>query len=396
MRAGLSRVLIAAGGTGGHIFPALAVAEALRQRGVALRWVGTDRGLEARVTDAAKIPLDRLDFQGVRGRGFKNMLLMPVRLIKAMAQARRVLKADRPDLVASFGGYVTVPVGLMARLMGIPLVVHEQNAVMGSANRALGRLAAAVAVSFERTRRAPEQARWTGNPVRAELLTLGAAHPRIAGWTGPIRLLVLGGSLGARPLNQALPIAMATLAKEGLRFEVWHQTGQADEAATQQAYAADAITQTALSNGLGESDEPGAAPGEGAEARRGLGSVRVQAFIQEMSAAYRWADLVVCRAGASTVTELMALGQPAVFVPLPHAIDDHQTWNARALVDRGAALLVPQTEHLASDLVAQLRSLDRSRLLEMAGHAEANRDLQATERLVDLLQRVFQQRGSSQ
>lgn len=352
-----SRALIAAGGTGGHIFPALAAARALQQRGVALTWVGTRRGLEERVTSEAGISLSLLDFEGVRGRGLKSLLLLPIRLLRAMAQSRQILREFQPDLVASFGGYVTVPVGLTAWLMGIPLVIHEQNAVMGSANRLLARLAQATAVSFERTQRAPTAAQWTGNPVRAELLSLGAAAPRIQGETGRLRLLVLGGSLGARPLNQALPICLSALASLGIAFEVWHQTGTADEDATRQAYGESGLQEFA----------------------------RVSPFIEDMAAAYRWADLVICRAGASTVTELMALGQPALFVPLPHAIDDHQTWNARSLVEAQAARLVPQTDRLADDLLAELKTLDRPVLVAMAQRAEVRRDLHATQRLLDLL-----------
>jgi UDP-N-acetylglucosamine--N-acetylmuramyl-(pentapeptide) pyrophosphoryl-undecaprenol N-acetylglucosamine transferase len=261
--------------------------------------------------------------------------------------------------VLVFGGYVSFPVGLAARLQGRPLWVHEQNAVMGTANRWLARLAQRVLTSFPKTQHAPASAVCVGNPVREALTALPPAPVRPMGEGQPLRLLVLGGSLGARALNQALPSVVAGLQPtwpQGLA--VWHQTGTAEEAAVREAYAAQSVVPQSL---------------------------RVAAFIDDMAAAYQWADLVVCRAGASTVAELAAVGLPAVFVPLPHAIDDHQTANAQALVEAGAALLVAQTDRLADALSVSLSSLTAQRLRSMG---EATQALDARHALSRFLRQI--------
>ncbi len=353
------RVLIAAGGTGGHVFPALAVAQSLRARGVEVHWLGTDRGLEARTTAAAGIPLTILHgFRGVRGKGLVAWLQLPLRLMRAMGQTWQLMHAFKPRAVMTFGGYVTVPAGLVSRLMGLPLLVHEQNAVMGSANRLLSRWATVVAVSFPDTRRSPHTAALTGNPVRPEIAALGPSASRIRERSGPLRLLVVGGSLGAQALNRALPALLMRAAQASAGgFEVWHQTGAADETETRATYAAP----------------------EGPE---NLHSVRVDAFIDDMAAAYTWADCVICRAGASTVSELMELGLPAILIPLPSAIDDHQTANAQAMVVRGLARAIPQR---ATDFDAQLlRALTEMTRAQLSGQADAARPEQATERLISL------------
>ncbi|NBT34210.1 MAG: undecaprenyldiphospho-muramoylpentapeptide beta-N-acetylglucosaminyltransferase [Betaproteobacteria bacterium] len=351
----LERLCIASGGTGGHIFPALAFAERLRSESAHPVWLGTNRGLELRVTRAAGIPFHALAFEGVRGRGLRAWVMLPLRLLHALWQALSILRAERPQVVVTFGGYVSFPVGLAARLLGHPLVIHEQNAVMGSANRWLAKIANRVAVSFPQTRFAPAESGVTGNPVRASLTSLAPASERIQARTGVPRVLVIGGSLGARPLNEAMPQALHSALASGVRWEIWHQTGPAEQGVTAQRYADHHLT------------------------------ARVDAFIEDMSEAYLWADLVVCRAGASTVTELMALGQPALFVPLPHAIDDHQTANARAMTTSGGARMVPQSEHLAGDLARELMALDRATLLDLARLAERQRDVHACERLVELV-----------
>ena len=354
------RLVIAAGGTGGHVFPALAVAQVLARHGVVVEWVGSNRGLEARVVrDQAGFPLTELTVQGLRGRGLVGLLGLPMGLLRSLIDCWRVLARVRPGLVLVFGGYVSFPVGLAARLQGRPLWVHEQNAVMGTANRWLARLAQRVLTSFSTTQHAPASAVCVGNPVREALTALPPVSARLMGEGQPLRLLVLGGSLGARALNQALPSVVAGLQPvwpHGLA--VWHQTGTSEEAAVQQAYAAQPIVPQNL---------------------------RVEAFIDDMAAAYQWADLVVCRAGASTVAELAAVGLPAIFVPLPHAIDDHQTSNAQALVQAGAALLVAQTDRLADALSVSLSSLTAQRLRAMA---QATQTLGARHALSRFLQQV--------
>ena len=339
------RILIAAGGTGGHIFPALAVAQALREFGADLHWVGSNRGLEARVVrDAQKINLTELRFQGVRGRGFSALLSLPIRLLGAMVECRRLVRDFRPSLVLVFGGYVSFPVGIAAWLQRVALVVHEQNAVMGTANRWLSRFATRVLTSFSPTYRSPASAVCVGNPVRPELIAQGRALGRTLGEAQPLRLLVIGGSLGARALNQALPEAVAASQlgwPQGITVQ--HQTGLSEHAEVQARYQA-----------LGLSEE----------------QVQVHAFIDDMAQAYAWADLVIARAGASTVSELAALGLPAIFVPLPNAIDDHQTANARAMVMAKAALLVKQSPELASALGQCLSQLDFSGLQAMTEKAQ--------------------------
>lgn len=355
-------VLIAAGGTGGHVFPALAVATRLRAAGVEVHWLGTDRGLEARVTQAANIPLTVLHgFQGVRGKGITAWLGLPIRLLRALSQTWRLLRRLRPRAVLTFGGYVTVPAGLVSRLMGLPILVHEQNAVMGSANRLLAQWAESTCISFHPTRFAPEAAVLTGNPVRQEIAQLGTSAPRIAQRDGPLQVLVVGGSLGAMALNRALPEVLSRMAsKASGGLSVWHQTGAAGLEETRAAY--DRYARQAAGS---------------------LGSVRVDAFIDDMATAYTWADCVVCRAGASTVSELVEIGLPAILVPLPSAIDDHQTANARAMVDLGLAVCVPQTpEGFQDALESALSSLSRSQL---AGMAQAAQPQQATDRFTSLV-----------
>lgn len=342
------RVLVAAGGTGGHVFPALAVAQRLREQGVEVHWLGTDRGLEARVTQSAGIALTVLHgFQGVRGKGPLAWLSLPWRLTRALSQTWALIRRLRPAAVLTFGGYVTVPAGLVARLMSLPLLVHEQNAVMGSANRLLSGWARVVALSFSPTAGAPSTAVLTGNPVRAAIAALGGVRGSSAGRTGPLRILVVGGSLGAQALNRALPGVLQRAAgsiSEGIA--VWHQTGADHAAETQAAY--DAVTSSA-----------------------GLASVRVDAFVEDMAAAYAWADLAICRAGASTVSELIEIGLPAVLVPLPSAIDDHQTANAQAMVGLGLAKVVSQrSDDFPEELLSALKGLNRGRLSEMAQSAQ--------------------------
>ncbi len=347
-----SSILIAAGGTGGHVFPALAVATGLMARGHELSWIGSNRGLEARVVSAAGIRLSELSFQGLRGRGPLAWVRLPFGLVFAVLACWSWMRQESPRLVVVFGGYVSFPVAIAARLMGRPVMVHEQNAVMGTANRWISKWAKAVVVSFEKTRFAPPESQWIGNPVRSELLSLTACPERLAPRDGPLRVLVLGGSLGARPLNQSMPAALLSLSAAGVDYEVRHQTGASGFEEGQRHY-------------------------------RGCGVVAdITAFIEDMRSAYAWADVAVCRAGASTVAEMTAVGLPAIYVPLPHAIDDHQTANAAAVVAAGGAWMVTQSDNLAAELSNVLLGLDRNRL---AGAADALRRI----RPVDVEQRFL-------
>jgi UDP-N-acetylglucosamine--N-acetylmuramyl-(pentapeptide) pyrophosphoryl-undecaprenol N-acetylglucosamine transferase len=334
-----SRVLIAAGGTGGHVFPALAVAQELKRLGWHAEWVGSDRGLEARVIPPTGIGLHILRFSGLRGKGAAAWLSLPLRLWAACRDAADILRRAKPDVVVAFGGYVTFPVGLMARLRQIPLCVHEQNAVMGTANRWLSKIARVVMVSFPNTRFAPPQAVLTGNPVRASISDLPPPEQRYPTRTGPLRVLVIGGSLGASALNHQLPQAFSDAQSAGGALTVRHQTGAKELAEV------DARYQT-----LGVSAE-------------------CTAFIDDMDAAYADADVLVCRAGASTVTEVAAAGIAAIFVPLPSAIDDHQTANARYLSDAQAAWLVPQTGTMPTQIGTLIAGLDRTALQARACRA---------------------------
>lgn len=345
-------VLIMAGGTGGHVFPALACAREFQARGYSVHWLGTPRGIENELVPQAGLPLHRIEMSGLRGKGLLSLAKAPLLLVRALWQARRVLRELRPVCVLGMGGFVTGPGGWAARLAGVPLVIHEQNAVAGTANRALAPFAARVCEAFPDTFTASARRRTTGNPVRAELFR---AAPRQGPAGRPVRLLVLGGSLGAEPLNKLLPAALAQVPGER-RPEVRHQAGRQHAEVTRARYA-----------------EAGVA-------------AEVLPFIRDMAAAYTWADLVICRAGALTVSELAAAGLPAFLVPLPHAIDDHQTRNAEYLAGAGAAVLLPQHATDATALAAQLTEvLMHSEKLEAMG-AAARRlaKPEATREVVDI------------
>jgi len=293
-------LLVMAGGTGGHIFPALAVADVLRAKGWRVVWLGNPNGMEATLVPARGYECAWVDFAAVRGKGLLRKLMLPVNLLRACLAARRVIRQVRPEVVLGMGGYITFPGGVMARLAGVPLVIHEQNAVAGLANQVLSRIATRVLTGFPET--LPDSD-WVGNPVRAEIAALAAPGARYAARpdSEPLHVLVVGGSLGAQALNQNLPLTGAQLAATE-RPMIRHQTGPRDAAAVQAAYSASGIT------------------------------AEVQPFIEDMAAALAWADLVVCRAGALTVAELAAAGVASVLIPFPHAVDDHQRVNAEFLV----------------------------------------------------------------
>jgi len=345
-------VVIMAGGTGGHVYPALAVARELVARGVPVVWIGTRAGLEARVVPAAGIPLRWLRVSGLRGKGVRSLLLAPARLALALVQALGLLLRLRPRVVLGMGGFVAGPGGLGAWLLRIPLVIHEQNAIAGLTNRALARLADRALCGFPGCL---PGAAFVGNPVRPEITALAEPGERMRGRAGRVRLLVLGGSQGALALNRLVPQALGRLA-DRLRFEVRHQAGPRTLEAAREAYRSTRV--------------------EG----------EVEAFIEDMAAAYAWADLVVCRAGALTVAELAAAGVGSVLVPYPHAVDDHQRANGQFLVDAGAAVLIPQAELDAPRLAGTLAELGaaRERLREMAVAARRLARPQAAREVADI------------
>ena len=334
-----SPVLIMAGGTGGHIFPGLAVAESLRAQGVPVVWLGAQGGMETKVVPAHGIELHTIAVGGLRGKGLKTRLLAPFMLLRALLSSLAVLQRLKPRSVLSMGGYVAGPGGIAARLLRRPLLVHEQNRVAGFTNRRLAQHARCVMAGFAD---ALPNAQWVGNPVRAAIASLPAPAQRMAERSGKPRLLVLGGSLGARALNLSIPQALAQISS-GERPEVLHQCGNRGIEEARKAYA-DA----------------------GVEAR-------IVPFIEDMAGTYAWADLAVCRAGALTLAELTACGLGAVLVPFPHAVDDHQTRNAEALVAAGAAELIQERDLNTNDLAQRLSALlaDRVRLLAMAQAAHS-------------------------
>ncbi|MFK7885630.1 MAG: undecaprenyldiphospho-muramoylpentapeptide beta-N-acetylglucosaminyltransferase [Gammaproteobacteria bacterium] len=304
-------VLIMAGGTGGHVFPALAVADELRSRAVEVTWLGTRRGLESRVVPEANIEIDWIDVSGVRGKGITARVVSAVRLVRALVQAMRVIVRRRPTVVLGMGGFASGPGGIAAWLLRRPLVIHEQNSVAGLTNRYLARVARRVLCAFPDAFGERRVDAVVGNPVRTAIGEL--ERPREAPSDRPRRLLILGGSQGAQALNEMVPLALAAM-PAAKRPEIWHQCGEKNSAAASAAYASAAV------------------------------DVRLDPFIDDMAAAYQWADLVVCRAGALTVSELALAGVAAILIPFPYAVDDHQTGNAMVLKNAGAAFVVAQSD----------------------------------------------------
>jgi UDP-N-acetylglucosamine--N-acetylmuramyl-(pentapeptide) pyrophosphoryl-undecaprenol N-acetylglucosamine transferase len=349
---GARPVLIMAGGTGGHVFPALAVAERLRARGVPVAWMGTRTGLEATLVPQAGIPMEWIEVSGLRGKGLGRKLRTPLILGRALWQAGAILRRLRPRVALGMGGFASGPGGMMARLLGIPLVVHEQNAIAGLTNRWLSRFASQTLAAFPGAFPPARRAIVVGNPVREAIAALSPPEERWAGQGGRPRLLVLGGSQGALALNRLVPQALALL-DPAARPEVWHQAGGQLREAAETAYREAGVT------------------------------ARLTPFIADMAGAYGWADLVLCRAGALTVAELAAAGVGAVLIPFPFAVDDHQTANARFLEQGGAALVCQQATLTAERLAALLRERlgDRPRLLGMATAARRLAQIDAAERV---------------
>ncbi|KIQ34088.1 undecaprenyldiphospho-muramoylpentapeptide beta-N-acetylglucosaminyltransferase [Pseudomonas viridiflava] len=347
-----ANVLIMAGGTGGHVFPALACAREFQSRGYKVHWLGTPRGIENELVPQAGLTLHLINVTGLRGKGRLSLLKAPLMLFKALMQARKVVRELKPVCVVGFGGYVTGPGGLAAKLAGVPLIIHEQNAVAGTANRSLASFASRVCEAFPDTFAASNKRRTTGNPVRVELF-LETPRQALAGRKA--RLLVLGGSLGAEPLNKLLPEALAQLPVD-IRPEVFHQAGKNHDEITAERYR-----------------------NAGVEAQ-------VAPFIQNMAQAYSWADLVVCRAGALTISELAAAGLPSLLIPLPHAIDDHQSRNADYLAREGAAFVMPQATTGVAEMAARLKEvlMQPEQLNSMARTARRLAKPDATNTVVDV------------
>jgi len=331
-----------AGGTGGHVFPALALARLLREQSLDVVWLGTRRGLEARIVPAERIPIEWLSIGGLRGKSALTLLAAPFRLALALAQALRVMTRHRPRVVVGLGGFVTGPGGVAAWLTRRPIIIHEQNAIAGFTNRCLASFAREVLEAFPGSFPSGIKTRAIGNPVRQDILAVPPPATRFAARSGAIRILVIGGSQGATRLNAIVPFALAKL-KDSIALEVRHQAGERWIDSAQHNYASAGVR------------------------------AEVKPFIEDMAEAYGWADLVICRSGALTVSELAAAGVGAVLVPFPAAVDDHQTCNAQYLVSEGAAVLIPERELTAERLGAELRSLcaGRGKLLAMAERARA-------------------------
>jgi UDP-N-acetylglucosamine--N-acetylmuramyl-(pentapeptide) pyrophosphoryl-undecaprenol N-acetylglucosamine transferase len=331
----VSTILIMAGGTGGHIFPGLAVAEQMRAAGWDVVWMGARGGMEERLVPKHGYRTAWIRAKAARGKGLVQKLLLPANLLYSFWESARLIRRLQPSVVLGLGGYVAFPGGMMASLLNRPLALHEQNAIAGLANRVLSGVSDKVMVAFPEALRSAE---WTGNPVRREIAAIAPPHERFSERQGPLRLLVVGGSLGAQALNEAVPRALSLLSAP---VSVVHQAGEKHIDALRDNYRAAGVQ------------------GE------------LVAFIDDMARRYAEADLVICRAGAVTIAELSAGGVASILVPFPHAVDDHQSANARFLADKGAAILVPQGEMTAEKLAGLIASLERPKLLDMATKARA-------------------------
>lgn len=325
-------ILIMAGGTGGHIYPGLAVADALRAQGWNIVWLGAPNSMEAELVPKHGYPVAWVNFSGVRGKGVMRLLTLPFTLLRALWQSADAIFRHRPDVVLGMGGYITMPGGLMAAILRRPLVIHEQNSIAGMSNKVLAKLSTHVLSGFPDVLKGTQ---WCGNPVRADIAAVAEPQARFASRSGKLNVLVVGGSLGAQALNEALPKALA-LMSEAERPNVLHQTGKKHLETVQKSYEQSGV------------------------------NADIRAFLDDMANQYAHADVVICRAGALTIAELAAAGVASVLVPFPHAVDDHQTYNARFLSEQGAAVLLPQTELNAEKLAQLLREMTREKLLAMA------------------------------
>jgi UDP-N-acetylglucosamine--N-acetylmuramyl-(pentapeptide) pyrophosphoryl-undecaprenol N-acetylglucosamine transferase len=340
-------VLIMAGGTGGHIYPGLAVADALRAQGWNIIWLGAPNSMEAELVPRHGYPVAWVNFSGVRGKGVIRLLTLPFTLLRALGQSAAAIFRHRPDVVLGMGGYITLPGGLMAAILRRPLVIHEQNSIAGMSNRVLARMATRVLSGFPGVLKGTQ---WCGNPVRADITAMPEPQARYTARNGKLNVLVVGGSLGAQALNEALPKALAMMSEQE-RPNVIHQTGKKHFESVQQLY------------------------------KRADVKADIRAFLDDMANQYAQADLVICRAGALTIAELAAAGVASVLVPFPFAVDDHQTYNARFLSERGAAILLPQKELSAEKVAQLLRELSREKLAAMAQVARSLAKPDATQQV---------------
>ena len=356
----LARVLIMAGGTGGHIFPGLAIAKKLREEDVEVSWLGTEQGPEARWVPEAGIPIHFISISGFRGKGLIDQLLAPWRILIALFQSLRIIRQLKPDVVIGLGGYVSGPGAIASWILGIKLAIHEQNAKPGSTNQWLAHLANRVFEGFPNAFTKRRNVYTVGNPVRAEILDLPAPNLRLNRPEQAKQLLVLGGSLGAQAINLLLPKALAKL-PEALRPSVWHQTGEKHLADTRKAYENAGVT------------------------------AEIVPFIVEMDKAYAWADMVLCRAGASTIAELCAVGLGAILVPFPYAIDDHQTANANFMATGHAAIVMQQAALTDDNLVEVLKKLmgPGGQCMAMAQAAYALRQADATDKIIAMCKEMY-------
>lgn len=372
-----------AAGTGGHVFPALAVAKVLSERGATVHWLGTPTGMENDLVKPHGYVFHAIQMQGLRGKGVGRLLSLPSTLTKAVLQARQVMIDHDIDVVMGFGGYVTAPGGLAAKWLGKPLLIHEQNAIAGMSNRYLAKIANKVMQAFDGTfattatptaqsnlpvNRSDTKVVTVGNPVRQDIIQSSPPEARfcVDEPKQALNVLVVGGSLGAKVLNDTVPHAIALMQRP---CHVHHQTGRNNRQSTQANY------EQALNQNQSQQDKPSST----------LHQVTVMEFIDDMASQYQWADVIVCRAGALTVSEIQTVGLPAIFVPLPHAVDDHQTANARHLSDVNAAYLLPQAQLTAESLAQRLTSLDTQTCLNMAQTARAQANPTATQTVADLV-----------
>ena len=351
----VKHVLIAAGGTGGHVYPALAVADYLRAKGIKVSWVGTTKGLEHRIVPAANIPLEIISISGLRGKGILNLLFVPLKLVVAIVQVLKIFLKIKPDAVLGMGGFVSGPCGLAAFILRKPLYLHEQNAIPGLTNKVLNDLSTKTMQAFPDSFKGKQDIVVTGNPIRKDISDLDEPGIRMAEREEKIRLLIIGGSLGAQALNEAVPNALSDLEKN-IQPDVWHQTGKNKLESTISDY------------------------------KKGNVEAKVTEYIEDMAEAYQWADLVICRAGALTISELANAGIAAILVPYPYAVDDHQTANAQYLTNAGAAISIQQ-DQLISKLrivIADLLHTGRTKLIEMAKSARELSKPEATKMVAEI------------
>ena len=339
IKSNFSNVIIAAGGTGGHIFPGISLAEILLKEGISVFWIGTTRGLEKKIVPKYKIPLFYLNFGGVRGKSLKQIFLLPFNLSKAIFDSLLILNKIKPNFLICCGGYITVPIGISAKIMGIPFCIHEQNAVMGTANRLLSKLTKDVFINFPDTKYAPKKSKALGNPLRSCFYFTLNPKERLVNREGPFRILILGGSQGASFLNNIIPNVINDANDKKNIFSVIHQTGETEKENVKSLYE-----------------------------KLGL-KAEVKSFFSNIIEEYSWADLIISRSGAGVISEIATVGVASILIPLPNSIDNHQLENAKSLEKIGAAYVLEQNEYLVSKLVDILKKLDRHKLVNMSNKA---------------------------